>query len=246
VGRGLSLRHTCRIPEASQLRDAALDMLAKVNRATAGAAALHFVLRDLRDGARRVDRLLEPARMEVFGKEQWAAAVEAAVKDFVAVYEQEYLQSDKVIEPFSRLNLEILSLLDPNIPGLNQALQAIRWITRWPSRLILAIGRRVLSVFLGGDDKVDKLPPELKAYADAHTVVLSRLGSLIDSLSKAPRHHPFWDALSAVWTEELKSVSEQFGERIKRHMAETDQEVKHTAMVCSRSMDRAVDRRESI
>ena len=168
--------------------------------------------------------------MEVLAKEQWAAAVEAAVADFVAVYEQTYLQSDQVIEPFSRLNLALLTLLDPNIPGLNQALHLLRWVTRWPAKLILAIGRHVLSVMLGGGEpEADKLPPELKAYADAHTIVLSRLGALIDRASQAPRHHPFWNALSAAWTQELKPLSERFGEQIQHHMGETDHEITQTA-----------------
>ena len=210
-------------PEAAELRTAALEMLQRVDQTQAGIAALNFSLQ-------RVDRLLEPVLMEVLARKQWTTAVESAVKDFSAVYEQKYLQSEKVIDPFNRLNLEILNLLDPNIPGLNQALQAIRWITRWPARLVLNVGRQVLSLLLGdAEGEVEKLPPELKAYSDAHMFVLNNLGRLIDGASKAPRHHPFWDALSAAWTEELRPLSEQFGERIKRHAAETDEEVKETA-----------------
>jgi hypothetical protein len=84
---------------------------------------------------------------------------------------------------------------------------------------------------LPGDDEeqTNKLPPELKAYSDAHMFVLNKLGAMIDNSSKVPRRHPFWDALSAAWTEELRPLSEQFGERIQRHMAETDAEVKETA-----------------
>ena len=210
-------------PEAAKLRSAVLEMLRRSDQAAAGIAALNFCLQ-------RVERLLEPARMEVLAKEQWTVAVENAIQDFSAVYEQEYLQSDKVIDPFNRVNLEILTLLDPNIPGLHQASQAIRWITRWPAKLVLTIGRHVFGLLLGdGEEQVSKLPPELKAYSDAHMFVLNELGAMIDSASKAPRRHPFWDALSAAWTEELKPLSEQFGERIQRHMAETDAEVKKTA-----------------
>src|SRR5262249_12914472 len=141
-----------------------------------------------------------------------------------------YLQSDKVIDPFTRLNLEILNLLDPNIPGLNQALQAIRWLTRWPAKLVLMIGRQMLSRLLGdNENQMNKPPPELKAYSDAHLFVLNKLGTLIDSATRAPRRHPFWDALSDAWTEDLKPLSKQFEERIQRHMAETDAEVKKTA-----------------
>jgi hypothetical protein len=210
-------------PEAAELRSTALEMLQRSDRATAGVAALNFCLQ-------RVERLLEPARMEVLATEQWTVAVENAVQDFSAVYEQRYLQSDKVIDPFSRLNLEILNLLDPNIPGLHQASQVIRWITRWPAKLVLTIGRHMFSLLPGdGEDHVNKLPPELKAYSDAHMFVLNKLGAMIDNASKAPRRHPFWDVLSAAWTEELKPLSEQFGKRIQRHMAETDAEVKKTA-----------------
>lgn len=168
--------------------------------------------------------------MEILAREQWTTAVEAAVQDFVTLYAQAYLQSDQVIEPFSRLNLALLALLDPNIPGLNQTLQVLRWVTRWPSRLVLAIGRQVLSVMLGsGAPEADKLPPELQAYSDAHMIVLSRLGALIDSARQAPRHHPFWDALSAAWTEDLKPLSERFGEYIKNHMMETDHAISQMA-----------------
>src|SRR5262249_47384968 len=156
---------------------------------------------------RHVDRLLEPTRMEVRATEQWVAAVEAAVQDFVTVYTRGYLQSDQVIEPFSRLNLAILALLDPNIPRPHQALHLLRCVTRWPARLVLAIGRQVLSIMLSdGEQEAEKLPPELQAYSEAHTVVLSRLGALIESACQAPRHHPFWEALRAAWTAELKPL----------------------------------------
>ena len=85
--------------------------------------------------------------MEAMAKQEWATAVEGLhVKDFVLVYERQYLHSDKVIEPFTRLNLEILSLLDPKLPGLNETLQALRWVARWPAKLVLAAGRRVIRV----------------------------------------------------------------------------------------------------
>jgi hypothetical protein len=210
-------------PEAAQLRATALEVLARTDRAHASAKALTFV-------TRHADRLLEPAWMEVRATEQWTAAVEAAVQDFVTVYAQAYLPSDQVIEPFSRLNLAILALLDPNIPGLRQALHLLRWVTRWPARLVLAIGRQVLSIMLsGGEPAADTLPPELQAYSEAHTVVLSRLGALIESASQAPRHHPFWDALRAAWTAELKPLSERFGAHIRRHMVRTEHEITQAA-----------------
>jgi len=205
------------------LRATTLEVLARTDRANAGIRALAWVTRS-------VDRLLEPAWMEGRAQEQWATAVEAAAQDFVTVYERAYLHSDRVIEPFSRLNLALLHLLDPNIPGLNQTLHLIRWVTRWPARLVLAIGRQVLRIMLsGGEPEATRLPPELQAYSEAHTVVLSRLGTLIESASQAPRHHPFWEVLRAAWTAQLKPLSERFGAHIERHMVQTDHEIRQAA-----------------
>jgi hypothetical protein len=212
-------------PEAGLLRNASLEMLSKSSHSEAGLKALGFALRS-------VDDLVEPAKMEALAKEQWATAVDGAVKDFVSVYERQYLRSDKVIEPFTRLNLEILRLLDPQLPGLNEALQALRWITRWPAKLVLAAGRRVVKIALNGNQDAqqqEKLAPEFKAYADAHKVVLNRLGALIDSVTNSPRHHPFWNALSAAWTEELEPLSQHLGKLVERHMTETDNGIKTAA-----------------
>lgn len=209
-------------PEAAQLRADAVAAAEKADRAKATATALDFV-------GRRLDRLLEPARLEVLATEQWVAAVGESVKDFVRVYEEEYLTSDKVIEPFSRLNVELLNLLDPDIPGLKPAIKAIRWVTRWPARLVLAIGRKLFSVMFGGDKDDGELPPELKAYSDAHGYVLNNLGALITKSTNAPRHHPFWEALGAAWDEQLKPLSDRFGQMIRDHMAETDRKIRSAA-----------------
>jgi hypothetical protein len=101
-------------PEAGHLRHAALALLAAADHTRAGAKALAFV-------ARSLDQLLEPARMEVFATEQWAAAIEAAVQTFVAVYEQEYLQSEQVIEPLHKV------LVDT--PDLDSAVRRHRELT---------------------------------------------------------------------------------------------------------------------
>jgi hypothetical protein len=212
-------------PEAAQLRARALEMLLQVDHTRGGILALDYAVRN-------VDQLLEPARMEDLAKAQWASAIDSAVKDFVAVYEKQYLQSDKIIEPFSRLNLEILNLLDPQIPGLTEAMRTLRWISRWPAKVVLTVGRHVVKIVLGTDQPAsqdEKLAPEFKAYADAHTVVLNKLGTLIDRSTGSAKHHPFWDALSTAWTEELQALSKHLGELVSRHMIETDLVIKREA-----------------
>ena len=145
------------------------------------------------------------------------------MKQFVDVYERQYLHSETVIEPFTRLNLEILNLLDPKVPGLKPVLDVLRWAGRWQTKLIWRIGKRLFS------KKREKLPPELVAYADAHIFALNELTSFIDRAKNSPRHHPFWDALGMAWESGLDSLSERFAELVQEHMADTDREIKRAA-----------------
>ncbi|HZU91632.1 MAG TPA: GTPase [Stellaceae bacterium] len=206
-------------PEAGQLRNEVLSALDNVARAAAGHKALAYVLRHL-------DRGLEPAQMEIEAERHWSAAVAAAVENFVASYERGYLTSATVIEPISRLNVQILELLDPDIPGLKQTMATIRWVTRWPAKLILAIGRGVFSVlFSGGADNDAPLPPELKAYSEAHIELLNALGRRIEAERASRRHHPFWDALAEEWQDRLQDLSKKFAVRIEAHMRRTEEEI---------------------
>ena len=199
--------------EADLLRDEVTAAVRKANRGVAGRVALDYV-------RRRIDEALTPVRMEVEARRRWRAMVESAVADFMASYARDYLTSATVIEPFSRLNLQILKLLDPDIRFLNEALALLRW----PSKIILTAGRRVISLALsGGASAADaKLPLELKAYSDAHTELLNTLGAKIDAERGAARHHPFWDMLAEEWPTQLIRLSEEFGAEIVRHMRSTD------------------------
>ncbi|HJU20479.1 MAG TPA: GTPase domain-containing protein [Stellaceae bacterium] len=205
-------------PEAGQLREEVLSVLRKTSRAAAGRQALAYVLR-------RLDHGLAPAQMEIEARRRWAAAVEAAVEGFVASYERGYLTSATVIEPISRLNVQILELLDPDIPGLKQTMATIRWVTRWPAKLILAIGRGVFSLLLGGANGDAPVPPELKVYSEAHVQLLNTLGRRIDAEREARRHHPFWDALAEEWQDRLQDLSKNFALRIEAHIRRTEEEI---------------------
>jgi hypothetical protein len=207
-------------PEANRLRDEVVAAAEGADRAVAGRAASDFVLR-------RIDEALAPVRMEAGARQRWRAMVETAVSDFVASYVRDYLTSATVIEPFSRLNLQILKLLDPDIRFLNDALALLRW----PSKIILKAGRRVISLALsGGASTADaKLPLELKAYSDAHTELLNTLGMRIDVERGAVRHHPFWDILAEDWPTQLNRLSDEFGAEIVRHMRATDTAIQAAA-----------------
>ena len=211
-------------PEATKLREIVLSAVRQNDRAASGRAALDFAVR-------RIGRVLEPVRMELAARQSWNEDVRRAVEGFVAAYERHYLISPAVIEPFSRLNLAILELLDPNIRGLKETMAAVRWVTRWPSRMILAIGRQLYrTLFLDGSAAPDDpMAPELRAYSDAHVELLSGLGRRIDIERAAPRHHPFWDNLAAAWQDQLNQLSAAFGTAIEAQMRRTDEEIKRAA-----------------
>jgi hypothetical protein len=214
--------------EAAELRDQAIQSLRSVDRQKAGVAAVRFA-------SRRLERLVEPVRLEVLAKQQWGEAVEAAVRDFLRIYQQKYLTSDKTVEPFTRLNIAILDLLDPDIPGLREGIRALRWVTRWPVKVVLAIGGRIFEFaqdyFRQSPAKLDaeKLPPELQVCTDAHAYVLNRLSRFIEGARAAPRHHPFWDAIGEAWKEELPALSEQLLQQVQVHMDKTEASIRQTA-----------------
>jgi GTPase SAR1 family protein len=210
-------------PEAVKLRETVLSLLEQRDPSGAAAGTLAFV-------NAHIDRMLEPARIEAEAIAGWDLEVEKAIGEFAKIYEAEYLTSDKVIEPISRLNVDILELLNPDIPGLKQALNALSWVARWPSRLTIKAAKHVYRVVMEGTQSdARKAPAELIAYKDAHEHVLNTLSKAIASARSAPRHHPFWDALDAAWKDEFDSLNERFAELVAQHMKETDRAIKQAA-----------------
>ncbi|MBV9859166.1 MAG: GTPase domain-containing protein [Alphaproteobacteria bacterium] len=209
-------------PEAAQLRAAARREVARADRGMAGKQALEFAIG-------RAESLLAPARSEIAARQRWTAEVDAAVERFVAAYDRRYLAAPSVVEPFSRLNLAILELLDPNIPGLKESMAAIRWATRWPARLMLRAGRQAWAALLRGPAGGEPLPPELKAYSAAHFELISALARHIEAERAAPRHHPFWDNLGAAWQDRAEALGDVFTAAVEDHMRRTDAEIRAAA-----------------
>jgi hypothetical protein len=211
-------------PDADRLREATLRALQQADRRHRARSALDFALR-------RIPRILEPAEMELTAEKTWAEEVSKSVETFVRTYTLEYLTSDKAIEPFTRLNVAILELLDPNIPGLRELTVGLRWLTRWPSKLVLKIGGHLLTTLLrrGQPDKGVALAPELKAYSDAHVGLLTELERVIDAEREAPRHHPFWGSLAREWRTQLEMLNGHFAIEVEAHMERTDKEIKIAA-----------------
>jgi hypothetical protein len=207
-------------PEAAELRQVTLASVAALDDVAQAQAALRSVLR-------RVERVLEPARMELSVRSTWNAAVRAAVAAFVASYEREYLTGSSVIDPFRKLNAELLEMLNPDIPHLNDVIRRIRAVQRIPVGLIKAAWRLVTE--RGEAAKEARVAPELRAYATAHRVLLGSLIERIDAERRIPRHHPFWDRLAEQWDLHTARLAEEFSQAAITHMAQTDAEVRAAA-----------------
>jgi hypothetical protein len=100
---------------------------------------------------------------------------------------------------------------------------------RWPSRLILNVGRQVLAVFNDGSGPEKQVSGEAKAYSIAHTELLSTLGGLIDRARTDHHYHPFWDAVAREWDDQVKTLTANFGATIQKHMQETDRRIQEAA-----------------
>ncbi|MGD0109788.1 MAG: GTPase [Rhodopila sp.] len=207
-------------PEAAVLRAAALATLQAGDDVSAGRAALRFA-------QQRIERVLEPARMELSVRRNWNSTVSAAIATFVSTYENEYLTGGSAIDPFKQLSAALLELLNPDIPHLRDAIRKLRTVQRLPVEL-LRRGWGLLSKE-GDMAKRANLAPEQRACAIAHRALLGALIERIESERRNPRHHPFWDRLVAEWEQEATRLADDFGRATVTHMQKTDAEIKAAA-----------------
>jgi 50S ribosome-binding GTPase len=220
-------------PEAAELREAALANLSAHDDIQQARTALRSVLR-------RIERVLEPARMELSVRSAWNAAVRTAVAAFVASYENTYLAGGAVIDPFKKLNAELLELLNPDIPHLNEVIRRLRAVQRIPTEILKAAWRLVSE--RGEMAKDARLAPELRAYATAHKALSGTLLERIDTECRIPRHHPFWDRLSEEWESQTARLADEFSQATVAHMQQTDAEVR----VAAQDILRALQQRPNI
>lgn len=214
--------------EATELRAAAFAAVAMVDEPARSRQALRMV-----DG--RIGAVLGPARGELRVRAAWVEAVGNAVGAFVGTYEDEYLTSDSVIEPFTKLNVQLLELLNPNIPGLTDVMRALRRIRQLPLE-VLRIGWRLVAD-RGAAAKEAALAPELRAYAHAHRALLRAVHDTIAAERAHSAHHVFWDRLAAAWEERAVALAEAFRRAAERHMEQTDAEIRSAAADILRALE---------
>ena len=131
-------------PEADELRAAVLRRVAAADVAAARLPAAA-------DAAQRIGRVLAVARALREARATWEQATRDALAAFVRRYEQQYLAAGEVIEPFLRLNVEIMALLDYDNKELNAALQFVRRLTTLPTRIVVNVGRQIYSALVDRD-----------------------------------------------------------------------------------------------
>ena len=207
-------------PEAAALRAAVLESLPTQDTMNQAHAALRFV-------CHRIERVLEPARMELSVQNTWKATVDTGVAAFITTYENEYLTGPAVIDPFKQLNAALLELLNPDIPQLRTAIRALRTVQRIPVDL-LKRGWRLVSE-QGEAAKFANLAPEQKAYATAHRALLSAVVERIDAERRNPRHHPLWDRLAEEWDHQATRLADEFSQATIAHMMRSDADIKAAA-----------------
>jgi hypothetical protein len=216
--------------EAGELREAALASLDDLHQEAEARTALRSV-------SRRLERVLEPARLELSVRATWKAAVRTAVAGFLATYEREYLTGESVIEPFKQLNAALLEMLNPDIPVWGGAVRGIRMVQNIPTRLVQAAARGFASLFTEKDAADSRLAPELKAYALAHRGLLGSLFERIAAERRAPRHHPFWDRMADEWDRRMARLADEFSQATVVHMQHTDEEIKAAAADVLRALE---------
>jgi hypothetical protein len=211
-------------PEADELRAAVLRHATAADAQAARRAAAE-------DAARRIAGVLRVAQDAQAARAAWEQATREAIAGFLHRYEAQYLGSGEVIEPFMRLNIEIMRLLDYDNRELNAALQFVRRWTTLPARIVVHVGRHIYSTLANRNapEGATDMAPQAQAFANAHADLLNTLGRLIDKERRATAHHPFWDQLAAAWEAALPDLHAAFGARIATQLRNTDSEIRAAA-----------------
>jgi hypothetical protein len=187
--------------------------------------AMHFITRHL-------PTLLEPAQAELDAITQWETAVADGLERFVQDYRKHYLDNPQRYDAFARVSMEILSLLNPPIPGLQEAIRTVRVILSLPARLIMFIARKAWQLTWGGSSVANHatmVPAEVQTYTEAHTRFLHGLARLIQEQRAKSRHHPFWDELDVRWDTHMHTLQAEFDVQLTAHWQQTEQRIKDTA-----------------
>jgi len=131
------------------------------------------------------------------------------------------------------VSVEILSLLNPPVPGLQDALKATRAVLSFPARVLTWVAKKSWQFAFGSattapDESVT--PAEVRMYTEAHTHLLHGLLRVVQVQRAKPRPHPFWEALEAQWQAHISTTLQaEFQAQLTAHWQHTEQRIKQTA-----------------
>jgi GTPase SAR1 family protein len=195
--------------EAADLRAALGRALASADRSLR-AAGVHRLLQQ------HWDAWMEPVRVELEAAAIWEQSIEAAIRQALAAYREEFLDHPKRFDTFRLAILELLQLLE--FPGLARSLTRLRQALTWPARQLFDSRRmKSLTGRLRGK-AVRDLPGEELVLRDLLEQLLTTLSR--DALRHGTPQTPgatFWQALGLNLGARQAELTEQFTAAAHRH-----------------------------
>ena len=204
---------------AAPLLHAATETL-RTPRPPAG-AGLRKLVRD------RWEDWTGPVRAEHAVIDEWGQHVEAALQDFLACYQRDYLDHPHRYDAFRRAAVELLQLLE--IPKLGGLIAQARRVVTWPARQLWQAGR-------AWRDARRNLPPGAHLGAEA-AVLVDALETLLTGLQRdlARRSDPtapgyrVWRAVAKRLREDEQRLRTAFSTALETHHAEVTREIQVVA-----------------
>jgi hypothetical protein len=158
--------------------------------------------------------------------------VASGLEQFMQDYRQRYLDNPDRYDAFARVSVEILSLLNPPIPGLHEALKALRTVLSLPARLLMFVVKTSWQFAFGrhtSEAGPALTPAEVQTYTEAHAHLLHGLMRVIRTQRAKPTSHPFWEALDTEWDRQMTGLQAEFQAQLTAHWQQTEQRIKRTA-----------------
>lgn len=174
--------------------------------------------------------LVQPALAQLEANAQWNAAVQMAVETFVGDYQSSYLDNPQRYDAFNRVGVEILSLLNPPIPGLRKALVFVRTALSLPARAIIYSTRAIWRYFSAdarARASLQTIPNEVATFQDANDRLLNSLAGILAQRRGADQ--PFWTALFQLWAAAVAPVNQDFRIKLEQHRERTEAWIRETA-----------------
>jgi hypothetical protein len=218
------------IPRASSEIEAAAETIhSRVNRSLAMGSRRQRAGSASRFLARHIPTLLVPAIAELEAKRDWDSHIEEVIELFVTEYQRTYLDDPERYDAFNRVSLEILSLLNPPIPGLQKTIAGIRQIVGLPARALLQLIRTGWYKARSSPAPAKRIPGEIVAFRHARDIIFNVLGQAISRNLSADRHHPFWDSADSLLRAETVEIETQFQQGLEEHLKLTEERIRKTA-----------------